>query len=142
VRVGRQKIAGVLVESRDRSAVFGVGLNVNTDASDFPPELRDQAGSLRSLTGRTYDRSQIAQDLLRHLDRYLGYVDTDQEHLLWSTWMSFADFAGCRAVVKISGNRHLSGRIVDFSPPAGLVFDPDAGAPCQIHPSRIVEVRY
>jgi len=45
--VGR-KIAGILVEARlqERWAVVGIGLNVAVRDADFPPELRDRAGTL------------------------------------------------------------------------------------------------
>lgn len=47
-----RKIAGILVELEARCAVVGVGINVRQRAGDFPPGLRDHAGSLEALTGR------------------------------------------------------------------------------------------
>ncbi len=48
VLVARRKVAGILVEARpaDRWAVVGIGLNVALGPEDFPPELRDRAGTL------------------------------------------------------------------------------------------------
>ena len=48
VLLGGRKVAGILVEGRpqERWAVVGVGLNVAVRADDFPPELRDRAGTL------------------------------------------------------------------------------------------------
>jgi len=48
VLVERRKVAGILVEGRpqERWAVLGIGLNVALRDEDFPPELRDTAGTL------------------------------------------------------------------------------------------------
>jgi BirA family biotin operon repressor/biotin-[acetyl-CoA-carboxylase] ligase len=42
------KVAGILVEARpqERWAVVGIGLNVAVRPEDFPPELRETAGTL------------------------------------------------------------------------------------------------
>lgn len=48
VLLGGRKVAGILVEGRpqERWAVLGIGLNVAVRHQDFPPELRDRAGTL------------------------------------------------------------------------------------------------
>ena len=50
VWVGGRKVAGILVEGRPRDgwAVLGIGLNVATEAGEFPEDLRDTATSLRA----------------------------------------------------------------------------------------------
>jgi BirA family biotin operon repressor/biotin-[acetyl-CoA-carboxylase] ligase len=48
VLVDGRKLAGILVEGRpqERWAVLGVGVNVAVRQRDFPPELRDRAGTM------------------------------------------------------------------------------------------------
>ncbi len=48
VLVDGRKLAGILVESRpqERWAVVGIGLNVAVEPGDFPPGLRETAGTL------------------------------------------------------------------------------------------------
>jgi len=48
VLVDGRKVAGILVEGRpqERWAVVGIGLNVALQPEDFPPELRETAGTL------------------------------------------------------------------------------------------------
>src|SRR5262249_35096161 len=50
VRIEGRKVAGVLAE-RGQGSVLGIGLNVNTAAESFPPELRASATSLRAILG-------------------------------------------------------------------------------------------
>lgn len=48
VLVDGRKVAGILVEGRpqERWAVVGIGLNVAVRADEFPPELRESAGTM------------------------------------------------------------------------------------------------
>ncbi len=79
VYIGSRKIAGVLVEMRvepsgSYCAIAGMGVNVNHALHDFPPELRDAAGSIASCIGRPVDRRAFAVALLRELDaRYRAF---------------------------------------------------------------------
>ena len=50
-----KKIAGILCENMVRAekitCLVGIGINVNQQAGDFPVDLRERAGSLKTLTG-------------------------------------------------------------------------------------------
>jgi BirA family transcriptional regulator, biotin operon repressor / biotin---[acetyl-CoA-carboxylase] ligase len=65
VMLRRRKVAGCLAEARDEAVVLGIGVNVNQTSEQLPPN----AGSLRSLTGREWDREAILPGLLDDLDR-------------------------------------------------------------------------
>lgn len=71
-----RKIAGILAESGvdvngQPFAVVGIGVNVNQNPADFPPELAGKAASLSMVTGRFIDRPTFAANLLRELDTRL-----------------------------------------------------------------------
>jgi BirA family biotin operon repressor/biotin-[acetyl-CoA-carboxylase] ligase len=71
VVVGR-KLAGLLIETERVSqrlawAVIGIGLNVNHETADFPPELREIATSLRIVAGRSFRRADLLVALLHAL---------------------------------------------------------------------------
>ena len=70
VLLAGRKVAGILVEGRPQEgwAVVGIGLNVAVRESDFPPELRDRAGTL-GLT--TDDVEPALERLLDGLERWL-----------------------------------------------------------------------
>lgn len=66
--VGTQKICGTLVEALSsagklEAVVIGVGLNVNAKADEIPPE----ATSMTLLSGKTYPREDILEDILEEL---------------------------------------------------------------------------
>jgi len=66
---GERKAAGILAEmasepGRVRHVVIGVGLNVNMEEADFPPDLRGTATSLRIRAGREFRRVDVLARLL------------------------------------------------------------------------------
>lgn len=70
--IGDQKFCGILTEmnaevTRVRYAVVGIGLNVNQH--EFPPDLQPIATSLRQVTGHTCSRVELTAALLQSLDR-------------------------------------------------------------------------
>jgi BirA family biotin operon repressor/biotin-[acetyl-CoA-carboxylase] ligase len=60
--------AGGLAELKDGAVVLGIGLNVNQGPDELPSETKTAAGSLRSVTGREYERTSILADLLLELE--------------------------------------------------------------------------
>src|SRR5207237_803071 len=68
---GGRKVAGILVEGRSRESwmVLGIGLNVAVRPGDFPPELRDTAGTLGL---EPADVEPVLAALLGGLERWLA----------------------------------------------------------------------
>lgn len=64
-----RKIAGILTEplffGKECAVVIGIGVNCNQRIEDFPPDLRERAGSLRQCCGAPVSREQLAAALLR-----------------------------------------------------------------------------
>jgi BirA family biotin operon repressor/biotin-[acetyl-CoA-carboxylase] ligase len=61
--IGRRKVAGILVEAGEDYAVVGIGLNVNT--TEFPPEVEDIATSLRAETRVMFSRAEVLGAVIR-----------------------------------------------------------------------------
>jgi len=66
---GGRKAGGILAEMASdsggvRHVVIGVGLNVNMEEADFPPDLRDAATSLRIRAGSAFRRVDVLARLL------------------------------------------------------------------------------
>ena len=70
VLVGGSKIAGVLVETvagRDGCVIPLIGLGVNVNIAEFPPEVRAIATSLERVSGVHHDVVSVEQAVLRRL---------------------------------------------------------------------------
>jgi BirA family biotin operon repressor/biotin-[acetyl-CoA-carboxylase] ligase len=110
VYVAERKVAGMLIESGTDTAgrhfaVVGIGVNVNQHAADFPPELSDKAGSLRTAAGCSFDRTALAATILRELESRLGEVGS-----------GFAEL-----VAEAGARSFLLGRWVQFRAGADIV---------------------
>ena len=71
VLLGGKKVVGILTEmsaevDRVRHVILGIGVDVNQE--DFPPELRKLATSLKVETGVAISRAELATEILRELD--------------------------------------------------------------------------
>ncbi len=69
VMLNRRKVAGILSELADATVVVGIGINVNQTRDELPLDAPTPPGSLRSLTGTTYDRAPLLGSLLFRLER-------------------------------------------------------------------------
>ncbi len=76
VLVGGRKVAGILVEGRPQEdwAVLGIGVNVALSPEDFPPALRDRAGTLGLPASEI---EPVLGRLVRALERWLRQTDAD-----------------------------------------------------------------
>ncbi|MDQ3066930.1 MAG: biotin--[acetyl-CoA-carboxylase] ligase [Actinomycetota bacterium] len=82
VMLDRRKVAGVLAELQDDAVLLGIGLNVNQAPGELPTETKAPAGSLRTVTGREYERAPILADLLLELEqRYEAWRESGLESL-------------------------------------------------------------
>lgn len=65
-----RKLAGILIEALpDRRHIIGIGLNTNNTLADAPAELHATATTLRDLSERTYNQTDILIDLLKRLEQ-------------------------------------------------------------------------
>lgn len=66
----KKKLSGTLTElglKEDGStayAIIGTGINCCQQPEDFPPEIREMAGSLKMITGKEIDRSLVAAKMI------------------------------------------------------------------------------
>ena len=78
-----KKCCGILTESCSlteesdkRFAIVGIGVNVNSEKSDFASELQDKATSLHILTGSDYDVRAVFDHVRRHLFARLALFES------------------------------------------------------------------
>lgn len=109
-----RKVAGILTEMNAeldtvKYVILGIGVDVNLSASEFPPDLRKLATSLRIETGEMLDRATLASEILRELDGDYARVCSGQFELVADEWEERCNTIG-RAVVIQMGDRRIQGR--------------------------------
>ncbi len=68
-----RKLAGILIEVlSDGKLVIGIGVNTNNMAADAPEEIRPRVVTLRDLTGRVHDSTELLISILCQLQRQLA----------------------------------------------------------------------
>jgi len=80
VWIHQKKIAGILVEAGKDFVVVGIGLNVNT--LEFPPEVSDIATSLARETGQPVSRAEIFAAIIHQFNKRRHQIGTGFEDML------------------------------------------------------------
>ena len=139
VRVDGRKVAGILVE-RNAGSILGIGINVNLTVDEFPPELRQTAVSLRIVRGERLDRSEIARDLIEHIDRLYEEGRARGPGALSARWRDRLEAMGRHVQIQaLDGD--IEGRLVDADLTTGLRLAHPDGSTRGITLSEIQAVR-
>jgi BirA family biotin operon repressor/biotin-[acetyl-CoA-carboxylase] ligase len=141
---GGRKAAGILAEMASgpggvRHVVIGIGLNVNMEEADFPPDLRDAATSLRIRAGRVFRRVDV-------LARLLDAFGTRYEEFLAGGFASLRDgwdrrdfLRGRRVLLRRQGGEGW-GTTDGLDAVGALRFLPDGGLTIEmVHSGEILD---
>ena len=132
-----KKAAGILTEmsaelDRVKSLVLGVGVDVNLAASEFPPDVRKIATSLRAELGQPILRAELATAILRELDRDYARVCDGQFADLADEWEERCTTIGQQVTISI-GERQIRGRAESLDDDGALLVRTEHG-----HLERII----
>lgn len=128
--VSGRKIGGILCESsfigpRCEFAVVGIGVNVNQQAEDFPPEVRSRATSVRAILGRPMDPLDAALAILVALE---NWWEGESRSRVLQRWRELAGgFEGARVRVVPSGSDAYDAFIAGLADDGGLEVRLDDG---------------
>lgn len=114
ILIDGRKVCGILTEMSAelesiKHIVLGIGLNVNFETSDFPPEIQKIATSLRIEVGRPFRRCEIAATLLRELDADYRRILQGEFDAIADEWESACTTIGRNIEIAV-GQRTISGR--------------------------------
>jgi BirA family biotin operon repressor/biotin-[acetyl-CoA-carboxylase] ligase len=109
-----KKIAGILTEmsaelEHVRSVILGIGIDATQTASEFPADLRNIATSLKLATGKTVSRADLADAVLRELDREYARILAGQFAAVAEEWGSRCSTLGKQVTIDM-GARRVRGR--------------------------------
>lgn len=122
-----RKLCGILTELSIEAesglvayAVVGVGVNCNRAVADFPPELRDTVGSLRSETGTRVNRNALAAAMIWELSA-LPALDWREEYRVACVNL------GREVQILAPGRPPCIGKALDVGPDAELIVQTETG---------------
>lgn len=125
-----RKLGGILAETVEtetgRAVVIGIGINLNDEA--FPPELKEVAISVSSLTGKTPDAEQLMQSLIRALGiRYKILQAVNGEDMTIKEWSRRSSYAQSRRVRATLAAETFEGWTRGLEPDGALRVETDEG---------------
>ncbi len=129
--VNDKKVAGILTESNIEEekinyTVLGIGINVNMEEDEFPPDLRMPATSLKVCTGRVIDRETLIIRLIGAMDEYYCLIRENKSDFIFHEWKSKCITLNKR--VKVSRkDGEITGFVEDISRDGALILDTQAG---------------
>ncbi len=124
-----KKLGGILTEMETESdqiryLVVGLGLNVNTP--DFPPELADTATSLLREEGRVFSRVGILQAWLEEFELLYKHFLTRGFPEILEEWRRHSVTLG-KCVAVRQGMRHLEGLALEVAEDGALLLETARG---------------
>jgi BirA family biotin operon repressor/biotin-[acetyl-CoA-carboxylase] ligase len=129
--LGGKKTAGILTEmsaepDRVRQVILGIGLDVNQEAEDFPPELRPLATSLKLAAGRAFSRAELAVEILRELEADYSQIRAGRFATVADEWESACITIGRQVTVQ-TGSRRFRGRAESLDEDGALLVRSEHG---------------
>ena len=126
-----KKVAGILTElsaevDRVKHIILGIGVDVNLNANEFPPELRKTATSLKIETGETVPRAELAVAILRELDFDYARICGGKFPAVADEWESGCATIGKNVTVHI-GERKIHGRAESLGDDGALLLRTEHG---------------
>ncbi len=126
--VDGRKLAGILVEITNQTAVIGVGFNVGLTAEQLPAALGSKATSLAMLHIEA-DRLRVLGELIAALDEVLT---NDDPAALLTDWRSRCVMLHEAARFRSDG-REVRGMVIDLDPREGLIVRTTTGPIVHLH---------
>jgi BirA family biotin operon repressor/biotin-[acetyl-CoA-carboxylase] ligase len=127
-----RKLAGILAEADGGAVVVGVGVNVNW--REFPPELADTATACNLEAGRTVDRRELLAAFLREL--VVRYADLDDVSGEYERRLATV---GRRVRVE-RPDGDLVGQAIGVGRAGELLVDDDSGSTVAVHVGDVVHL--
>lgn len=109
-----KKVSGILTEmsaelDRVKHIILGIGVDVNLSASDFPPDVRKIATSLKLEGGKNISRPELAAAILRELDADYARLRAGEFASLADEWEANCSTIGHEVAIRV-GDREVRGR--------------------------------
>ncbi len=125
IMIGHRKVGGILTEAcfdkKDPGFVIvGVGINVNTDPTDFSASTRDLATSLSLHTGKVISRLALLKELLYQLENWYELFRKDSFGGILKAWHEYETFLGSSVEVRF-GDSTLLGIAEDLDSDGALL---------------------
>jgi len=129
--IGGKKVVGILTElsaevDRVKHITLGIGVDVNVDATELPPEVRKLATSLKIEAGEKINRAELATAILRELDFDYARICAGKFSEVADEWEAGCATIGKNVTVQM-GDRKICGRAESLDDDGALLVRTEHG---------------
>jgi len=126
-----KKVSGIITEMNAETEVIkfiilGIGVNLNLDATDFPPEIRNMATSIRQELGYSLSRVDFLVTLLGKIEKYYLELKAGRFFSILQEWCHFSATLG-RQVKVNTPEGPFEGYALNIDDDGALVLRLDSG---------------
>jgi len=109
-----RKVAGILTEMQAeldcvKYVIIGVGVNVNQSGDEFPEQLREIAASLKIITGVPINRTALAEEIFREMDKDYKRIAQGRFEEIAQEWAINCGSLNANVDIQ-TGHRRITGR--------------------------------
>jgi len=149
ILIGERKVCGILTEHAEsrggahsrKVLVLGIGLNVHQTVEDFPPPLRDTAGSLRIAADRPWKREDLLVAFLGRFEKLYGQWREGHGETILADCRRHMSTLG-RPVYLHSHGRRIEGVVMDLDRDGSLVLREPTGIVSRWHSGDVEETQW
>jgi BirA family transcriptional regulator, biotin operon repressor / biotin---[acetyl-CoA-carboxylase] ligase len=143
--VSDKKIGGILTEVRSgsgriKTAIIGIGINVNITKKELPPEIRAIATSLKEESGIHYSRTDLIVRILKEFEHWYHIFLQAGKAQIIEKWTELSSTPG-KMVRVITGSETLSGLAEDIDDEGRLILRLSSGEIKKISSGDITMLR-
>lgn len=137
VLIGGLKTSGVLMEleaeeNRIKSAILGIGVNLNVDPQEFPADFRSRATSLARETGSPVNRTHFSQLLYSILEEVIDLHCNADFEAVKPQFEDFFRMKGRKIRVANMDGDEIEGRTIGIADQGALEIETDSGERIQV----------
>lgn len=131
ILLNEHKVAGLLNEihseaDRVHFVILGVGVNLNSDRTMFPEEIRDSATSLKLELGRPVSRRAFVASLLMSLEKWYTLFRNEGGNPVLEAWKEWARIEG-KSMRIVSFGETVVGKAVGIDSEGKLILKTESG---------------
>lgn len=142
ILIDDKKICGILTEmnaelNRINYLIMGIGINVNLDEDDIPPELKDRANSIKIYKNKEIDRKSLLANILNEFEKlYIPFAANGDVSI--AIRICRENSASIDKEVKIiEGNKERLGRALDINNNGELIVEFEDGKVQSIYAGEV-----
>lgn len=132
ILIGDKKVCGILTEVKTKNGkvdyvVVGIGIDLNMDISNFPPELQGGATSLKEELDREIRSVELVQRFLLHFEYYYKQFTEGNFRSILNEWRKLSSTIGTYVELHKKG-RNVYGEAVGINKDGKLILELDDGS--------------